>query len=89
MIKPRFRAPEAPPMERVLVLPRDDEVRKHIKHSPLNAGGMPIGFNEEGPTSWPFDSQTRRLLTSGTITRADADEPAAEATEPEGSDDAD
>jgi hypothetical protein len=72
-IKPAFRNPPKP-AARIMVLPRDDEVRRKIKHSPTRAGAMPIPFREEGPTSWPFDSETRRLLASGHITRADAEQ---------------
>jgi len=55
------------------VLPKDDAMRKLLKH--------PIGgaFPEEGPANWPDDQFTTRRLRDGDVTLA---EPKAEQKEP-------
>ena len=55
------------------VLPKDDAMRKLLKH--------PVGgaFPEEGPVNWPDDQFTTRRLRDGDVTLA---EPKAEHKEP-------
>jgi hypothetical protein len=48
---------------RVRVLPRDDEVRKHIKHYPSQ-----VGFPAEGSVEWPYDSFTKKRIRDGAVT---------------------
>jgi hypothetical protein len=50
----------------IRVLPRDDKVRKYIKHVPTG-----IGFRETGSVEWPNDRFTQKRLRDGTVTRAD------------------
>jgi hypothetical protein len=52
-------------MRDIGVLPRDDNMRKHLKH--------PIGRRFENypdPTPWPFDQFTMRRLEEGAIIEA-------------------
>lgn len=44
------------------VMPKDDTMRKLLKHPNGN-----IEFREEGPTDWPDDSFTYRRLADGDI----------------------
>lgn len=48
--------------ERVRVLPRDDAMRKLLKHP---ASG---GFRPEGSIEWPLDQFTKRRLRDGDVT---------------------
>ena len=49
----------------VKVLPKDDHIRKIIKHP---TGGA---FPEEGPANWPDDQFTTRRLKDGDVTLAE------------------
>lgn len=55
-----------PKVERVRVTPKDDNIRKFIRH-PLG-----IAFPESGSVEWPLDSFTRRRLRDGSVTREEA-----------------
>ena len=48
--------------QRVRVTPRDDDVRKSIRHP--TAGG----FRAEGSIDWPLDSFTKRRIREGAVT---------------------
>lgn len=47
----------------VRVLPKNDLIRKYIKHQPSK-----IGWLSEGSVEWPLDSFTRNRLRDGDIT---------------------
>ena len=47
----------------VLVLPRDETIRKHVAHMPNN-----IKFPKEGPAKWPLDTFTQRRIRDGDVT---------------------
>jgi hypothetical protein len=49
----------------IRVDPRDDGVRKYIKHLPSKRG-----FPASGPALWPNDNFTARRLRDGSVTRA-------------------
>jgi hypothetical protein len=49
----------------VRVDPRDDDVRKYIKHLPSKRG-----FPASGPALWPNDLFTHRRLRDGSVTLA-------------------
>lgn len=49
--------------KRVRVVPRDETIRRDIKHMP---GG--IMFPAEGSVEWPLDQFTKRRLRDGTVT---------------------
>ena len=53
----------------VRVNPRDDGVRKYIKHLPSKRG-----FPAEGPALWPNDNFTARRLRDGSVTLAPPEE---------------
>ena len=55
---------------RVRVLPRDDEMRKLLKH-PTSGG-----FLAEGSVEWPYDQFTKRRVRDGDVTLEE--QPAAE-----------
>jgi hypothetical protein len=46
----------------VRVLPKNDEMRKYLKH-----GGTRVGFLAEGSVEWPNDQFTRRRLKDGDV----------------------
>jgi hypothetical protein len=50
----------------IRVLPKDDDVRRYIKHMPSG-----IAFRSEGSIEWPDDVFTRRRLADGTVTRVE------------------
>lgn len=53
-------------MREVGVLPRDEAIRKHLKH--------PIGRrfeNYPAPTPWPYDQFTMRRILEGAVTTTD------------------
>jgi len=52
-----------PHIAAVRVLPRDDEVRRVLKH-PIRR----IGFPKTGSVEWPNDRFTRRRLRDGSVT---------------------
>lgn len=49
-------------VERVRVQPRDDDMRRVLKHP--SAGG----FRPQGSIEWPLDQFTKRRLRAGSIT---------------------
>jgi hypothetical protein len=53
--------------QRVRVNPRDDEMRKILKHPAYG------GFLSEGSVEWPLDQFTKRRLSDGSIVRAVAE----------------
>ena len=55
--------------ERVRVHPRDEIVRRDIKH-----GANKRGFPMEGSVEWPFDQFTKRRLRDGTVRLESAEE---------------
>jgi hypothetical protein len=57
----KVRSQQAVP--RVRVTPRDEKIRRNIKHP---AGG--IGFRAEGSVEWPYDQFTKRRVRDGDIT---------------------
>lgn len=58
-----------PRRERVRVMPRDDEVRKFIKHPETGTK-----FPASGSVEWPLDRFTKRRLRDGTVTLAEQDQ---------------
>lgn len=56
-------------IDRVRVVPRDDEVRAAIKHP--RAGR----FRSSGSMEWPNDTFTRRRVRDGTVTIEERDKP--------------
>jgi hypothetical protein len=58
------RMAELRAVARVRVLPRDESVRRDIRHMP---GG--IAFPAEGSVEWPLDQFTKRRLIDGTVIR--------------------
>jgi hypothetical protein len=52
----------------VRVTPRDDDMRRVLKHP--SAGG----FRAEGSATWPNDRFTKRRLADGTVTRDESQE---------------
>lgn len=71
----RVEAMRAGAPQRVRVNPRDDEIRKVLKHPASGA------FRSEGSTEWQLDQFTKRRLRDGSITLA-SPEPEPE-SEPE------
>jgi len=63
-------------LERIRVWPRDETIRKLIKHP------SGIAFRSEGSIEWPFDAFTKRRLQDGTVTREEPTE-TAPAPQPE------
>lgn len=63
MAKKPLLPPRPAPVSRIRVLPKDDSVRRLIKHP---RGGA---FRGEGSVEWPLDGFTKRRLADGTITR--------------------
>jgi hypothetical protein len=57
-------AARIPKREMVKVNPRDDDVRRVLKHQPSG-----IGFPKDGPAEWPLDRFTHRRLADGAVTR--------------------
>jgi hypothetical protein len=55
------------------VLPKNDEVRKLLKHP------VAKGFRAEGPSEWPDDSFTARRIADGDITVVEEQQPAGAA----------
>jgi hypothetical protein len=55
-----------PKAQMIKVNPRDDDVRKALKHLPTG-----IKFPKDGPAEWPLDMFTHRRLSDGSVTRAD------------------
>jgi hypothetical protein len=51
------------PRRAVRVLPRDENIRKYIKH-----GVTKVGWQAEGSCEWPFDAFTRNRLRDGDVT---------------------
>jgi hypothetical protein len=51
-----------PQLQRVRVVPKDEDIRMFIKHP---SGG---GFPESGSAEWPLDRFTRRRLMDGSVT---------------------
>jgi hypothetical protein len=49
--------------KRVRVLPKNDAIRKYIKHYPSR-----IGFPLEGSVEWPDDDFTQRRIADGDVT---------------------
>jgi hypothetical protein len=47
----------------VRVTPRDDGIRKFIRHMPSG-----VGFPKEGPAEWPLDRFTKRRIADGDVT---------------------
>ena len=60
----RSRVPRLAP---VRVMPRDDEVRRFIKHP--NGSGFP----DSGAAEWPNDRFTQRRIADGSVTIAAAE----------------
>lgn len=58
----------------VRVLPRNDEIRKYLKHPTTR-----VGFLAEGAAEWPNDQFTRRRIADGDISIERAAPVAAEA----------
>jgi hypothetical protein len=56
----------------VKVLPKNEEMRKLLKHPAGN-----IAFRAEGPIDWPDDAFTTRRIADGDVTVVN-DEPAKE-----------
>jgi hypothetical protein len=52
---------------RVRVLPRDETIRKYIKHWPTR-----IAFPESGSVEWPNDRFTQRRIRDGDVTVEEA-----------------
>jgi hypothetical protein len=46
----------------VRVVPRDENIRKYIKH-----GVTRVGFQTEGSAEWPMDAFTRNRLRDGDV----------------------
>jgi hypothetical protein len=67
----RMRAQEAGfnPRRAVRVVPRDENIRKYIKH-----GVTKVGFQKEGSAEWPLDAFTRNRLRDGDVTIEVAEE---------------
>ena len=57
------------PRRAVRVLPRDENIRKYIKH-----GVTRVGWQAEGSAEWPFDAFTRNRLRDGDVTIEVAEE---------------
>src|SRR5262245_15968087 len=58
-------------LQRVLrLVPRDDRIRKYIKHAITK-----VGFPKEGSCEWPNDQFTRNRLREGIITIEEKEEP--------------
>ena len=57
------RVNEGRATKRVRVIPRDDVVRRDIKHMPQG-----IRFPAQGSVEWPLDQFTKRRLRDGTVT---------------------
>lgn len=55
---------------RVRVSPRDDEMRRLMKHP--RAGG----FRETGSAEWPLDTFTKRRIREGSVTLEESRAPA-------------
>jgi hypothetical protein len=53
-----------PKFAMIKVHPRDDDVRRVLKHYPTG-----VGFPKEGPAEWPHDKFTNRRLMEGSVTR--------------------
>jgi hypothetical protein len=49
-------------LPRVRVLPRDDDMRRILKHP------SGLGFRSSGSIEWPLDKWTQRRLREGAIT---------------------
>jgi hypothetical protein len=47
----------------VRVLPKNEAIRKGIKHWPSK-----VGFPKEGSAEWPFDTFTKRRIRDGDVT---------------------
>src|SRR5262245_26468775 len=54
---------EASQPKRVRVVPRDDNIRKYIKHMPSG-----IAFPAEGSVEWPLDQFTQSRIAEGDVT---------------------
>jgi hypothetical protein len=63
-----------PKPQMVRVVPKNDAIRKYIKHLPSG-----IAFPESGAAEWPLDNFTRRRLRDGDVT---IEEQKAEAARP-------
>jgi hypothetical protein len=59
----RAQARLAAAVPRVRVLPRDEMIRKYIKHMPSG-----IAFPETGSVEWPNDRFTQRRISDGDVT---------------------
>lgn len=60
--KERLRA-AIPKIERVRVMPANDDIRKYIRHP------SGIAFPAQGSVEWPNDGFTKRRLREGSVTR--------------------
>jgi hypothetical protein len=54
-----------PHQQRVRVVPRDDNIRQHLKHP------SGLRFPKSGSAEWPLDRFTKRRLVEGSVTRED------------------
>ncbi len=59
----------------VLVWPKDDVMRKHLKHPHNN-----VSFREQGPIDWPDDQFTHRRLEDGDVLLNDPNPPETSAS---------
>lgn len=62
----------------VKVWPKDDVMRKHLRHPADRAG-----FRAEGPADWPYDQFTTRRIEDGDVVLSDPNPPAEEKAVPE------
>jgi hypothetical protein len=62
-VQERMRKAQAEAAPRVRVVPRDDNIRKYIKHQPSQ-----IAFPESGSVEWPLDAFTQRRIEDGDVT---------------------
>jgi len=63
----------------VRVVPRDENMRRYLKHPSTR-----VGFLAEGSAEWPNDQFTRRRIKEGDVTIEEAAAPQAEAAPAEG-----
>lgn len=72
----RARARQSTAGTRVRVLPRDEVIRKDIKHQPSG-----IAFPASGSVEWPNDRFTQRRVRDGDVTIEEAEQKAEKTAE--------
>jgi hypothetical protein len=75
-LQARLAATRRPQLPTVRVVPKNDVIRKYIRHVPSG-----LRFPDEGAATWPMDTFTQRRLADGDITIEQA-APKAEGTVP-------